>query len=437
VVYNPLSWSRSAEVEVSLTVPEGAKQIAVVDGAGKPALAQVVGRDTAENRVRVRFLANDVPSMGLKVFHASAATSGSAPSDLKASALTLENEFLRVTVDSGSGCITSLFDKRGGGELLAKGACGNLLQAFHDLPREYDAWNVDASFEDQRQDINRAEEVRQIEAGPLRAVIRVTRMVGKSKFVQDLTLNAHTPRLDVNTIVDWREKHVLVKAAFPLSVKSDFATYEIPYGSIQRPTTRNTPAEKAKFEVPALRWADLSDQDHGLSILNESKYGYDGKNNVLRITLLRSPAYPDPHADEGKHRFTYSLYPHAGTWVQAATTQRGYELNYPLMARVEFAHAGTLGKQYSFAELKPANLVLTAMKKAEDDDGLVFRFFEWAGKPVEATLRLPAGATRAVETNLMEKEQNQLAIKSGAVSIAVKPYEVKAIKVQFEAHPKQ
>jgi alpha-mannosidase len=173
-----------------------------------------------------------------------------------------------------------------------------------------------------------------------------------------------------------------------------------------------------------------------LSILNESKYGYDGKANVLRLTLLRSPAYPDPHADEGKQEFTYSLYPHAGGWVQASTTLRGYELNYPMMTRTELPHAGTLGMQHSFAQLDPANLVLTAMKKAEDDDGIVLRFFEWAGKPAQATLRLPQGATRAVETNLMEKEQDTLPIHEGTVSLSVKPYEIKAIKVQFGSEKK-
>lgn len=434
VVYNPLSWPRSEAVEVSVPMPGGAQQITVRDAGGKAALAQVVGRDSATNHATLQFLADDVPSLGFKVFHASAAGADSASlSDVRASRLSMENEFMRVTVDPGSGCITSLFDKRGGGELLAQGACGNLLQAFHDLPHEYDAWNVDANFEDKRWDIKRAEEVKLVEIGPLRAVIRVTRKFQSSTFVQELTLLAHTSRLDVHTHADWREKHILIKAAFPLAVKSEFATYEIPYGSIQRPTTRNTPAERAKFEVPALRWADLSDQHHGLSILNESKYGYDGKENVLRITLLRSPAYPDPHADEGKHEFTYSLYPHASTWTQAATTLRGYEMNYPLMARVELGHAGALGAQHSFAQLEPANLVLTAMKKAEDDDGLVLRFYEWAGKPAQAILRLPEGATGAVETNLMEKEQNQLAITEGAVSLSVKPYEIKAIKVQFGA----
>ena len=155
---------------------------------------------------------------------------------------------------------------------------------------------------------------------------------------------------------DWHEKHILLKVAFPLSATSDKATFEIPYGTVERPTTRNTPAEKAQFEVPALRWADLSGTDagapplslssgdrvgsvHGFSLLNDSKYGYDAKDNVLRLSLLRGPEWPDPNADQGHHEFTYSLYPHAGTWREALTVRQGYEVNYPLMA--DNHHSGT------------------------------------------------------------------------------------------------
>src|SRR5581483_2875445 len=151
-----------------------------------------------------------------------------------------------------------------------------------------------------------------------------------SAFVQDIIMYSGVARVDVNMQADWHEKHILLKVAFPVSVHSKMATFEIPFGSIERPTTRNTSEEQAQFEVPALHWADLSDTQHGLSVLNDCKYGYDAKGNVLRLSLLRSPAWPDPHADEGHHEFTYSLYPHRGTWRQAETVRRGYELNYKL-----------------------------------------------------------------------------------------------------------
>jgi alpha-mannosidase len=262
-------------------------------------------------------------------------------------------------------------------------------------------------------------------------VIRVKKHFQNSTFVQDITMYAGVPRVDVKMQVDWHEKHILLKVAFPLSAHSDKATFEIPYGSIERPTTRNTPAEQAKFEVPAQRWADLSDTKHGFSLLNDSKYGYDVRGNVLRLSLLRSPEWPDPHADEGHHEFTYSLYPHGGTWREAQTVRRGYELNYKLLAVPSQKHQGTLSSEHSFVRVEPDNVVLTAIKKSEDDDSLVLRFYEWAGRESDVKLQLPPGAQSASETDLMEKPVADLTVRNDAVTVHTKPYEIKTLKVRF------
>ncbi len=295
---------------------------------------------------------------------------------LHGTATSLENEFLRVTVDPATGCITSLFDKRNNTEALAPAVegvgapptlsdgkpCGNLLQAFVDKPKKWDAWNVDADFIEHHTDLLQAEEVKLIENSPLRAVIRVRHKWQNSEFTQDITMYPGVPRVDVHMQADWHEKHILLKVAFPLNVRSDKATFEIPYGTVERPTTRNTPAEKSQFEVPALRWGDISGpiagapplspasgdrvgETHGFSLLNDSKYGYDAKDNVLRLSLLRAPEWPDPNADQGHHEFTYSLYPHAGTWREAMTVRQGYDLNYPLLAVTTTQHPGTLPAQ--------------------------------------------------------------------------------------------
>lgn len=148
-----------------------------------------------------------------------------------------------------------------------------------------------------------------VEGGPLRSVVRVTRSWQSSKFVQDVILYTGSDHVMVSNEIDWHETHVLLKAAFPLAATSPMATYEIPYGAIERPTTRNNSFEKARFEVPAMRWADLGDGAHGFSLLNNSKYGYDAVGNQLRLTLLRSPTWPDPDADREHHHFVYALYP--------------------------------------------------------------------------------------------------------------------------------
>ncbi|MGA2341238.1 MAG: glycoside hydrolase family 38 C-terminal domain-containing protein, partial [Terracidiphilus sp.] len=247
----------------------------------------------------------------------------------------------------------------------------------------------------------------------------------------------------IDNDIDWHEQHVLLKAAFPLSVTSDFATYEIPYGEIERPTTRNNSWEKAQFEVEAMRWADLSGAGadgkvHGLSILNQDKYGYDAVGNVLRITLLRSPTWPDPDADQGEHHFHYALYPHAGTWKDALTVRHGWEYDYPLQAVVTTAHAGSLPPEHSFASVSPDNVVLTAVKKAEDQNGLgvnglIFRAYEWAGKETTAEFHVPPGATGATVTNLMEQPEGEpLPVTGDVVKVPIHPYEILTIRVDYE-----
>jgi len=351
VLFNPLGWARTDVTEAEAQFPSSlAPQsgIEVRDSDGTVLPSSVLSRDDTTHTVKIRFLAKSVPGMGYAVFHlVPVAAAASAGATLKASAEGMENEFVSLKVDPKTGCITSLLNKRDSQEALAPGACGNLLQTFVDKPKEYDAWNIDANIEDQKWDLKEAEEVKLIENTPVRAVIRVRKRFQNSTFVQDICMYPGVPRIDVNMQADWHEKHILLKVAFPVSVQSNYATYEIPFGNIQRPTTRNTPEEKAMFEVPALRWGDLSDSSHGFSLLNASKYGYDAKGNVIRLSLLRSPADPDPHADEGFHEFIYALYPHAGDWKTADTERRGFELNYPLIPVTTQPHQGVLPASHS------------------------------------------------------------------------------------------
>ena len=444
VVFNSLSWARTEVIEAEVQLPDPAPRVEVLDAASHPVEYQLLAMDSATNRARL-LIAADPPAFGYKTYFvrsaAKPAHSGPRPAHLvTANENTMENGSLRVVVDPQTGCITSLFDLQDHTEALAPSetdsggptthVCGNLLQAFTDKPKRWDAWNIDSDFEKQHWDLDKADEVKLVERGPLRAVIRVRKHFQNSTFVQDITMYAGEPRVDVKMQVDWHEKHILLKVAFPLSAHSDKATFEIPYGSIERPTTRNTPAEQAKFEVPAQRWADLSDNKHGFSLLNDSKYGYDVKGNVLRLSLLRSPEWPDPHADEGHHEFTYSLYPHAGTWRDAQTVRRGYELNYPLIARQAQKHAGTLPGEHSFVRVDADNVVVTALKKSEDDDALVLRFYEWAGKDADVKIQLPDGALSASETDLMERSTADLAVRSSAVTVHTKPYEIKTVKIR-------
>ncbi len=432
LVFNPLAWARSANVTVDVQMPATTADVSVVDSRGVVLPSEVLSKDATTSMFHLLVEARDVPSLGYEVLHV---VPGKKPfvSDLKVTGTTLENAALRVVVDPQTGCITTLYDKKAGFEALAKGACGNELEAFKDTPKDYDAWNIDPGTLDQPpMRITEADSVQVIEHGPMRASIRVARHWQNSKFVQDIVLDAGSDQVVVTNDIDWHETHVLLKAAFALSATSPFATYEIPYGTIQRATTRNNSWEKAQFEVGAQRWADLGNAQHGFSLINESKFGYDGVGNLLRLTLLRSPVWPDPNADRGQHHFSYALYPHAGDWKQAMTVRHGFNFNYHLKAMQVEAHTGSLPAEHSFVSITPEDVVLTAMKKAEDSHALIFHFYEWAGKGGSVSLRVPPGATGAVETNLLEKPEGAaLPVQGDHLTVHFRPYEIVAVRVDY------
>ena len=430
VVYNPLGWERSGEVTAHVLGGKG-----TVSSTGAQVVEASTDEKTGASDVGLHVL--HVPALGYKVVWVGAGTRGKqagasdATANESGNAITLENAIVRVSVDKQTGCITSLFDKKSNFETLASGACGNQLQFFKDTPKDYDAWNIDPGTLDvPPTTIDRADSVELVKTAE--PGIRVTRHWQNSKFIQTYTLSAEGDMVDVDNQFDWHEAHILLKAAFPLAATSGFATYEIPYGTIDRPTTRNNSWEKAQFEVPAMRWADLGDGKHGLSVINQTKYGYDAVGNLLRLTLLRSPKWPDPDADMGHHHFRYALYPHTGTWKDAMVVRHGYEYNYPLTAAVATPHSGALPAEHSFASVAPENVVLTAVKKAEDAKGLILRVYEWAGKDATVEFHVPPGAASATVTNLQETpEGSPLTVSGDVVKAPIHPYEILTVRVDY------
>jgi len=465
VVLNLLGWARGGEVIVKVRPYETTGNVAsVMTGDGNVIVAKVLSRDKtsgiAEVRIPIhedaRFGYRSIPAFGYEVFRIPSKKDGVGASEGGNSkeaeefykkksntpgpndTLSIRARNLSITVNALTGCITSLKDVRSDFEAIAQGGCGNQLQAFKDTPKDYDAWNIDPGTLDQSPTpITSADTVEWVYGPESHGDIRIIRHWQNSTFVQTIHLDDTSEYVDIDNEIDWHESHVLLKAAFPLAASGPFATYEIPYGTIERPTTRNNSWEKAQFEVPAMRWADLSGTGpdgkiHGLSVLNQNKYGYDAAGNVLRLTLLRSPKWPDPEADMGHHHFHYALYPHAGTWKEALTVRKGYEYNYPLTAVVTTAHPGSLPASHSFASVAPENVALTAVKKAEDANGLIFRVYEWAGKDSIAEFHVPPGATGATVTNLMETPEGApLAVTGDVVKAPIHPYEILTIRVDY------
>ena len=321
-----------------------------------------------------------------------------APVVTEASAMA--NGIIRVSWD-GDGLIDSLVHLPSGREAVPAGLRANLLQLHDDHPNEYEAWDVDAEAFVSALDLVEAESVELVESDPLRARLRVVRSFGQSRIVQHLTLRANSPALEIETEVDWQESEKLLKAAFPVAVHSPRATFEVQFGHLERSTHSNTPWDAAKYEVCAHTWADLSEPGFGLALLNDCKYGHDVRGNVMRLTLLRAPSWPDPVADRGHHVFTYAVMPHAGDLIEAGVVGAAHALNSPLRVVPLGAAAGGADPSLAAASVVTVddpNVVVTAVKRADSGAGVVVRLYEAAGshRTVRVRCNLPGAAPSGV-----------------------------------------
>jgi len=311
--------------------------------------------------------------------------------------------------------------------VVPAGQRANQLQLFQDGPEMESAWNIHEVFEKRPYGWDGAADVRVIEQGPVRAVVRVTRTRGQSRVEQDVAVWADHLRIDFITRVDWQERQVLLKAAFPVSVRSDTAAYEVQFGAIRRPTHRNTSWDQEKFEVCAHRWMDLSEPGYGVSVLNDSRYGCDVHGSVLRLTLLRGAEWPDPGADRGRHELTYSLFPHPGDWAEAGTVRRAWELNVPVTC-VAGAAAPFPPRRF-FAVDGPA--VLQALKRADDGDGWILRFYEPHGGRGMVGVTGPRPFTAVTECNHVEEGGSACAHDGAAFRFSIFPFQVRTFRVHF------
>jgi alpha-mannosidase len=359
----------------------------------------------------------------------------------------LENTFLRVELDD-SGDITRVYDKLNDREVLPPGAVANQFQVFEDRPRIPDAWDIDIYYDDRMWLAEPADSVQVTESGPLRATLEVRRRIQNSEVVQTISLAHNSARLDFDTTIQWRERHTMLKVAFPVDVLSPVATHEIQWGNVQRPTHRNTSWDWARFETCAQKWVDLSEGGYGVSLLNDCKYGHDIRENVIRLTLLRSPTDPDPKADLGEHGFTYSLFPHEGNWDEDTISQ-AYALNDPLIVwpaggattagnGLE-ADEGALAPRRrfpstsSFLSVEPANVVIETIKQAEDGQGLIVRLYESQRKRGEFTMTTGFPLAGAWRTNLLEKNQEQLRTDERGLRHFIKPYQIVTLRLLPES----
>ena len=428
VVFNSLNWKRTQNVQLSVS-----GDFQVFDVQGKELKTQL----TADNQLT--FLAEDIPSIGYQVFWLCPLMVTPATSFLKEQnrEYILENECLTVTVNPQTGDLDSVYDKISCREILS--AAGNKLQVYQDRGQYWDAWNIDPEYAQHPLPATELTSIRWQDDGALQQRIRVIRILGKSEFTQDYILEQHSPILKIATTVNWQETHVLVKAAFPLNLASDFITCEIPCGAIEHPTEPKTKLDQAKWEVSLLKWVDLTDRsgEYGVSLLNDGKYGCDYSTNQLRLTLLRSPVWPDPQADRGIHQFTYAIYPHQDSWQSARTVHQSYELNIPLQvvdlennAQQDHNYCQKLPPISELLNLTADNLILTTLKPGQDNK-LILRCYECQGKSAILLLTGDCNLKVAYAVNCLE--QKELGSVPNDQQIEIKPWKI----VTFEINNKQ
>ncbi len=348
----------------------------------------------------------------------------------------MENDFYKITFEKGK--ISSLYDKRREVELIEEGKYGNELQFFIDKPSRFEAWEQDADFEDHRiEDILSLNKF-EIKAYQNQKIAYLNWTFKKSTFEQNIILYDKLDRIDIKNRVDWKDREVLVKTAWPVNIINDQARYEIAYGNITRPTTNNTTFEKAQFEVPGHRWADLSEVGLGFSILNDCKYGYDIKDNLLRLTLLKAPNYPDQTADYGVHEFTYSIYTHQGIYYQSNLLKHADDLNRKVLKKeikdVNNNSEEAINSKQSFAEVKKGNSKLEVIKKSEDNSNdIVIRLYEPYGGKDNVKVKLYKDIKDAEVVNLIENKLNEnINYKENYLYFDMQPFEIKSIKIKLD-----
>lgn len=365
-----------------------------------------------------------LPAKGWKTFRAAEAGETASPFTWEENRL--ETPFYTVEL-AEDGTFARLYDKEFAREVLQEGACGNALVAFEDKPMHYDNWDVDAYYREKSWALEDVSSLRWTERGPVRATLEIQRRYGDSFLRQKVRFYADSRRIDFETYVDWHEDQQLLKVLFPLEIHTDEASFDIQFGNVKRKVHRNTSWEKARFESCGQRWADLSEGRYGVSLLNDCKYGHSVEDGVLALSLIKCGREPNPQADREEHFFTYSLYPHQGSWQQGGTQKEALFLNQPVRV---LAGQG-VEEAFSLVSTTCPHVTLETVKAAEDGDGIILRLYEHenARGPVELTF---GRELRAVEEcDLLERVQGPVEAEGCRCRVGILPYEIKTLRVHF------
>jgi len=325
--------------------------------------------------------------------------------------------------------LVSVYDKKAEREVLRKGEVGNELRIHADYPDQYDAWEWQSYSREEYRTLREFSEVSVVNDG-IRKGIKIVRPYMNSTINQTIWFYDSLCRIDFETLVDWHDTHKMLKAAFPVDINSSKATYEIQFGTVERPTHMNTSWDSARFEVCAHKYADLSDGGYGVALMNDCKYGHDIHDGVIQLSLLRSSTYPDPEADQGLIPFTYSLVPHENTLSETDVAKQAYYLNYPMVALAASADTSSLPESFSVLSLDKENVICETVKQAERSEDTVVRLYENANKRTRVSLKMGTPFKKAYLCDLMENALEELPMTDHAVSLTLSGFEL--VTVKFE-----
>ncbi|MDO4339747.1 MAG: alpha-mannosidase [Eubacteriales bacterium] len=411
-VFNASGWKRNGIVAVS-----NERAGVYRDEKGRELTVQPAGPVTY---VEVR----DVPAMGAATIVFEEKNTEEAETSFHIRGRDIETPYYSISLN-GCGQITRLYDKAFEREVIPKGQRANVFQMFEDKPLDYDAWDIDIFYQEKMHEITELTKFEVTECGALQMKIHMEWSYMNSSIIQDMVLYSNNRRIDFKTTVDYHEKHQLMKVAFPADIRSTYGTYDIQYGNVRRPNHWNTSWEQARFESVAHRWADLSERNYGVSVLNDCKYGHDIKDNVIRITLLKAAVHPDHLQDQGIHEFTYALLPHGGDFVEGCVVQEAYDLNDPMEAA---EGASVLGYE-SFVSFDNSQVEVDAVKKSEDGKYIVLRFHEFAGSAQKVTVK-PGFAYKAwMECDLRERPIGESS-QEKEIILPLHAYEIKTVLIE-------
>lgn len=433
VLYNANAFPVSDLAEVILELPKAPKGFTVYNQQGKKVASQLIGYENGRAHLLV---AASLPASSYAVYDVRNGGSEKVISPVPAS--TLENSVYKITLNS-NGDITSLTDKRNNKELVKDGKAIRLALFTENKSYSWPAWEILKETVD-RDPISITDDTKitLVENGAIRKTLCIEKRHGKSFFKQYIRLyeGSRADRVDFYNEIDWQSPNALLKAEFPLNIDNEKATYDLGIGSVERGNNVET-----TYEVYAQQWADLTDKNnsYGVSILNDSKYGWDKPdNNTIRLTLLHTPetrgnyAYQD-RQDFGFHTFTYSLVGHDGALNKPATAIKAETLNQPIKAFSSPKHAGALGKEFAFVSSNNERVVIKALKKAEVSDEYVVRVYETGGTTAQqAAITFAGEIEKAVLADGTEKEIGSANFNKNQLNVSVEPYSIQTFKVKLK-----